>query len=229
MSIVPISNQSNFKSFRVIRTENTPPQVRKHRLRSSAYEHEIRTSDKIQAAVGSSICTLVPLILMMKKQKVKNPFELNYGLREMVTLSASSISGGVVAGMISDTKEARKNKFKEGVFQFMNGTIPTWIVSGVLKLAELSDKFNNIPSKIGSVILALAVGMYGTATVSNLLFDPMDKKPDRKLKLKDCMANVDDAIGVLILAKIPFVEKLHIDALLPVIYGYSGYRAGKSN
>ena len=94
--------------------------------------------------------------------------------------------------------------------QFLKGTIPTWIVAGVMKLSEMSKNYNNIPSKIGSVILSLAVGMYGTATISNLLFDPLDKKPDRKLTLKDCIVNADDAIGVLVLAKIPFVDKLHI-------------------
>ncbi len=197
--------------------------------RSSNYEHDVKTSDKIQAGVGSLLGTVIPLIIMMKKQKVKNPFKLNYGLGEMVTLSATSVAGGVAVGMIGDSSEAKKNKFKEGVFQFMNGTVPTWIVSGVLKLAELSKKYNNIPVKMGSVALALAVGMYGTATVSNLIFDPMDKKPDRKLTMKDCLANLDDAIGVFVLAKIPFVSKLKLDKILPFIYGFSGYRAGKSN
>ena len=216
----PIYNQFSLKSANSTRADNR---------RSSAYEHEVKTSDKIQAGVGSVLGTMIALGILMKHQKVKNPFELKYGLQEMIGLSAASVIGGVSVGMIGDTAEARKNKFKEGVFQFMNGSVPTWIVSGVLKLTELSEKFNNVPSKIGSVILALAVGMYGTATVSNLLFDPLDKKPDRKLTLKDCIANIDDAIGVFVMAKIPFVEKLHIDKLLPAIYAYSGYRAGKSN
>ncbi len=227
MAIDPIKNQfSLYEQFKLVPKNNN---TRAKNRRSSAYEHEIKTSDKIQAGVGSVLGTLIALGILMKKQKIKNPFKLNYGLQEMITMSALSVAGGVSAGMIGDTKEARKNKFKEGVFQFMNGSVPTWIVSGVLKLSELSNKFNNVPSKIGSVILALSVGMYGTATVSNLLFDPMDKKPDRKLSLKDCIANIDDAIGVLVMAKIPMVDKLHIETLLPAIYAYSGYRAGKSN
>lgn len=227
MAIDPIKNQfSLYEQFKLVPQNNN---TRAKNRRSSAYEHEIKTSDKIQAGVGSVLGTLIALGILMKKQKIKNPFKLNYGLQEMITMSALSVAGGVSAGMIGDTKEARKNKFKEGVFQFMNGSVPTWIVSGVLKLSELSNKFNNVPSKIGSVILALSVGMYGTATVSNLLFDPMDKKPDRKLSLKDCIANIDDAIGVLVMAKIPMVDKLHIETLLPAIYTYSGYRAGKSN
>lgn len=229
MTINKITTNNTFSDFRLIQTTPKRNVARINHGRSSAYEHDIRKSDKIQAGIGSVIGTIIPLIIMMKKQGVKNPLKLSYGLTEMIALSASSVFSGVAVGMIGDTKESKKNKFKEGVFQFMNGAVPTWIVSGVLKLAEMSNKFNNIPSKIGSVILALAVGMYGTATVSNLLFDPLDKKPDRKLKMKDCLANLDDAIGVFILAKIPLVDKLHAEVLLPAIYAYSGYRAGKSN
>lgn len=228
MSVDKIStNFQIYKSFSL--TSSKQQSSRDKYRRSSAYEHEIKTSDKIQSAVGALVGTTVPLLFMMKKQNTKNIFKLNYGLKEMITLSASSIGCATAVGMIGDTKEAKKNKFREGVFQFMNGTVPTWIVTGVLALAENSKKYNNIPSKIGSVILSLAVGMYGTATVSNLLFDPLDKKPDRKLTLKDCVANMDDAIGVLVLAKIPFIDKLHIEAALPAIFAYSGYRAGKSN
>ena len=43
------------------------------------------------------------------------------------------------------------------------------------------------------------------------------------------LANVDDAIGVLVLAKFPIADKLHIDKMLPIVYSYCGYRAGKSN
>lgn len=199
------------------------------KLRSRSYEHEITTGDKIRAAAGSILGTAIPMALIMKKQKIKNPLKLNYDLKDMITLSASSVTGGVALGMIGETKETNKNKFKEGVFQFLNGSIPTWIVAGVLKLTEMSKKFNNVPSKIASVIIALTVGMFGTATVSNLIFDPLDKKPDRKLTLKDCLANIDDAIGVFVLAKFPLADKLHLERLLPAIYAYCGYRAGKSN
>ena len=218
-----------YKDFKLSQNNKKEAHIKIYLRRSTAYEHKVSTTDKIQACAGAIIGTAIPLIFMMKKQKIKNPLKLHYGLHEMVMLSASSIACATGFGMVGDTKEARKNKFKEGVFQFMNGIVPTWIVTGVLKLSELSKKFNNVPSKIGSVILSLAVGMYGTATVSNLLFDPLDKKPDRKLTLKDCIANMDDAIGVLVLAKIPFVDKLHIESVLPAIYAYSGYRAGKSN
>lgn len=220
---------SNFDSVNKFNGRYTVMPMHTTAKRNKAYEHAVSTTDKIQAGVGSLIGTAIPLALMMRRQKVKNPFKLHYGLKDMVIMSGAAVAGGVAVGMIGDTKQARKNKFKEGVFQFMNATIPTWIVSGVLALSPKSQKMNSIAVKIGSLALGLVVGMFGTATVANLLFDPKDKEPDRKLTLKDCLVNVDDALGALVLARIPFVDKLHLESVLPAIYAYCGYRAGKSN
>lgn len=190
---------------------------------------EITTGDKVKAGIGAVAGTVLPMIYMMKKQKVKNPFKLQYGLQEIIGMSASSIVGGVAVGMIGEDKKTNENKLKEGLFQFMNASIPTWIVGGVLKLCESSKNFNNIPGKIMSIAGGLIVGMYGAASVSNLICDPHDKRPDRKLTLKDCLINIDDALGVLVLAKFPCADKLHFERLLPFIFAYCGYRSGKSN
>ena len=199
------------------------------RVRTSAYEKDITAQDKLKAGIGSVIGTVIPMVFLMKKQKIKNPFKLTYGLKDMIILSGSAITGGVTIGMIGETKAAKKNKIKEGVFQFLNASIPTWIVGGGLKLAESNPKTNNLPFKIISVVMGLLVGMFGSAEISNLIFDPKDKQPDRKLKLKDCIVNMDDALGVLVLAKFQVAEKLHLEKILPFIYAYCGYRSGESN
>ena len=198
-------------------------------LRHRAEVREITTGDKVKAGIGAVAGKILPMVMMMKKQKVKNPFKLQYGLQEIIGMSASSIVGGVAVGMIGENKKTNENKLKEGLFQFMNASIPTWIVGGVLKLCESSKNFNNIPGKIMSIAGGLIVGMYGAASVSNLICDPHDKRPDRKLTLKDCLINIDDALGVLVLAKFPCADKLHFERLLPFIFAYCGYRSGKSN
>lgn len=197
--------------------------------RNRTYTRDVNTDDKIKAGIGSVAGTLLPMMYLAKKRNVKNLFKLQYGLSDMVLLSATSVAGGVAVGMLGEERETQKNKLREGLFMFMNASIPAWIVAGVLKLAEGSKNFNNIPGKIMAMAGGLIIGMYGSASVSNLICDPKDKLPDRKLTLKDSVANIDDAIGVLVLAKMPFVEKLHIERLLPAIYAYCGYRAGKSN
>lgn len=199
-----------------------------------SYKNKRRTTKKdhittIKAVIGTTIGTVVPLAMIMKKKKIKNPFKMTYDLQDMLTLSATSVTGGVAVGVIGEDRHTQWHKLKEGVFQFLNASIPTWIIGGVLKLPESSNKFNNAPTKVFSVIGGMVVGMFGAAQVSNLIFDPADKEPDRKLKFKDCVANSDDILGALVLAKFPVIDKLHADKLLPLIYAYCGYRAGKTD
>lgn len=208
---------------------NNVERLNKANYRVRSYNREISKEDKIKALVGSTIGTVVPILFMMKKQNVKNPLKLKYGMWDMINTAAGSIIGGVGFGLIDENEKVRKNRLKEGLFQFMNASIPTWIVGGVVSLCENNEKYNNKWCKIFSVAGGLLVGMYGSAALSNLITDPKDKYPDRKLSLKDALANIDDGIGALALAKIPIVEKLNIGRFLPIIYAACGYRAGQSN
>ncbi len=217
-------NTFNSQNF-VADYSNKP--VTKHRVRT--YSREISKADKTKAFIGTTVGTIVPMLIMMKKQGVKNPLKLKYGMWEMIGVSAASIAGGVGAGMIAESKSVQKNRLKEGLFQFMNASIPTWIVGGVISLCENSEKYNNKKSKILSVIGGLLVGMYGAAALSNVITDPKDKYPDRKLTFKDALANIDDGLGALAIAKFPIIEKLNIGRFLPIIYAACGYRAGQSN
>lgn len=185
--------------------------------------------DKFQAGIGSAIGTILPLIFMMKKQKIKNPFKLEYGLKDMLILSGSPIVGGVALGMIGNNAETNWGKSREGVFQFLNAAIPTWLAGASLVFCETKKSMNNLPAKMISITIAILTGMLGAAELSNKICDPQDKHPDRKVSLKDSLANIDDLVGVLVLAKFPLIEKLHLEKLLPFIYSYCGYRAGKSN
>lgn len=224
-SLERFNSYPDYSDNRLYSGASRPLFAQRHR----ATEREVTTSDKVKAGVGAVLGTILPMAYMMKKQNVRNPFKLTYGLKEIITMSAGSIAGGVAVGMIGENRKTNENKMKEGLFQFLNASIPTWIVAGVLKLCESSKNFNNLPGKIMSVAGGLIVGMYGAASVSNLICDPHDKKPDRKLTLKDCLINIDDALGVLVLAKFPLADKLHVEKLLPFIFAYCGYRAGKSN
>ena len=200
-----------------------------HEHRNRDYNKKVSNADKRKALAGSLIGTTIPMVIMMKKQKIKNPFKLKYRMWDMVGMSAGSIIGGVALGLVGEENAVRTNRLREGFFQFMNAAIPTWVVGGVLSLCSHSKKHNNIRNKILSTIGGLLVGMYGSAALANVITDPKDKHPDRKLTYKDALANIDDAIGVFVLAKFPFADKLKLENLLPLIYTMCGYRAGKSN
>ena len=174
------------------------------------------------------------MIYFAKKQnglkKLVDLFKIDYGIKEVIALSSTSIISGVTAGILTDKKTDKKRKFKEGVFQFMNATIPTLFVGGVMKLLEDNVKYNHSrPVKTAAILTSMFAGMPFAAFLSNIINDPKDKEPDRKLTLKDSIANMDDALGALVIAKFPFVKQLHLDKVMPVILAWCGYRAGQSN
>ena len=59
-----------------------------------------------------------------------------YELGEMLALSAAPILGGVGLGMIGNDAETNLAKSREGVFQFLNAAIPTWLAGATLRWCE---------------------------------------------------------------------------------------------
>ena len=128
--------------------------------------------------------------------------------------------------MIGSNK--KKEKMDEGVFQFMNATVPLLFVHPVTKFLENSKSLkDNKIARIVGIAASLLVGMKGAAVLSNFINDPNDKVPDRKLTMKDAVANIDDALGALAIAKVPFAAK--VEKIIPLIFVWCGYRAGQSN
>lgn len=181
----------------------------------------------LKAISGTLIGTAIPVFAMMKKQNIKNPLKLEYGLKNMVALSGMSILGGTLTGMINEDKKTKFNKFKEGTFQFLNAVLPAIGAAGALEVCK-NKNVTSVLSKLFAVSAGILGGMFVAIKASNKVFDPKDKYPDRKLSPKDCIASLDDAIGAFALAKIPVVQNLKLDKALPLIYGYCGYRAGKA-
>lgn len=174
------------------------------------------------------------MIYFAKKQnglkKILDIFKIKYELKEVIALSSASIAGGALTGIAVDKKTNRKQKINEGVFQFMNATVPTMLVGGAMELIKDNEKYKNSKSvKVAAIVTGLIAGMPLAAFISNIINDPKDKEPDRKLTLKDSIINMDDALGALVVAKIPVVDKLHLEKIMPAIFAWCGYRAGESN
>ena len=203
--------------------------AKKYVLRRNHSIRQESINDKIQSLLGTTLGTTIAMIALMRKQKIKNPLKLQYELGEMLALSAAPILGGVSVGMIGNDAQTNLAKSKEGVFQFLNAAIPTWLAAATLKWADTSRYFNNAFGKFLAVGATILIGMHGAASLSNIICDPKDKYPDRKLSLLDSIANIDDLFGILVLAKVPIVGKLHLDKFLAPIYTFCGYRAGKTN
>lgn len=204
-------------------------------IKSSKIEYDIRTyrnhrkepvdkSAKYKVAAGAVTGTVLPMLFIAKKQKT-NIFKLKYNTKEMLMLSSGAIIGGLAAGLITGKKEHRKQKMNEGVFQFLNATVPTLLTASLYSLTKKSKT----PVKVIGTLTGLVGGMFLASKLANIINDPYDKVPDRKLTLKDSVANIDDAIGILVVTKVPIADKLQVDKALPAVYGLCGYRAGMSN
>ncbi len=189
----------------------------------------------VKVAAGATAGAVLPVLYFLKKRDgkikgIKQFFSLEYGFKEMMTVSLGAITGGVLAGIAGEkNKVHKKRKLDEGVFQFMNTAVPTTLVCGAIKLCEKIKPLNHSTYKMIGTGAGLISGMYLGAEISNKINDPKDKVPDRKLTMKDAIANVDDAFGALVIAKFPGVKHLHVEKALPVIFSWCGYRAGQSN
>ena len=111
----------------------------------------------------------------------------------------------------------------------MNTAVPATLVCGAIKFCEHFKKLNHSTYKMIGTAAGLVGGMFLGAEISNKINDPKDKVPDRKVTMKDAIANIDDAFGALVIAKFPGVKHLHVEKVLPVIFAWCGYRAGQSN
>jgi len=166
-----------------------------------------------------------------KSKAVLKSLNIEYGLQEMIYTSFGSIAGGLFGGLALNKNEdkSKKAKIKEAIFQFSNIAIPTSIVAGLLKLSEKGKGTVGVLFKIASVFVGVGAGMPIAAAVSNKINNTVvDKEnPDkRKLRLKDAFVHVDDLVGAVALAKVPFLDKLPIDKILPILYAMCGYEAG---
>lgn len=197
------------------------------------------TSNKVKltVAVSSIVGTVVPILMIAKHQKkalkfdswknIKDTININYGVKEMIAVSGTSIVAGVAGGCLSDKEHKRKHKIKEGVFQFLYAAVPPVFVDLFNKRIEKSKTFNNIPGKIAGIVAGIGTGMILATAAANKITDPEDKEEDRKVKPKDLILSFDDALGALVIAKLPGVDKLPTAQLLPGVFAWCGYRAGK--
>lgn len=136
---------------------------------------------------GSIIGTVGALLYLAKGQNkkltnLKDVVDLNYGVKEIVTMGTSSIIGGVVLGSLADKKDDNVPKVKEGIFQTLNVIIPAICSAALLKMVQSSKKLKDSKlAKIGAITMGVAVGMAGACASANFINDPNNNEKDRKI------------------------------------------------
>ena len=158
MNILPINdipNRTNQYTQIQFKSDYKHTGIAQRRVKT--YERDILLNDKIKALIGTTVGTAIPILLMMKNQKIKNPFKLKYKMSDMIKVPAGAIIGGVSLGLINEEKQVKKDRLKEGLFQFMNAVIPTCLVGSLIKLCETSTKYNTKSCKILSSLVIFSL------------------------------------------------------------------------
>ena len=92
MNSIPSFRNSNVKYVYLEKVDVTPDyreekvkaDAQNYLLRRSRTHHKPSVPDKVKAAIGALAGAAFPIVYMMKKQGVKNPLKVKYGLSEMV-------------------------------------------------------------------------------------------------------------------------------------------------
>ena len=194
------------------------------------------------AAGGALLGSLLPVVLFAKKQhkglkidSFKNfgkALDIHYGIKEILTVGLSGAAGGLLGGLLDRQEKRKLDKIEEATYQAMNIAFPALLVNWGIKLCEKTKKLNNIPAKLATTALGIFAGAGLAVKIANKvdgkLFDKYNDDPDRTFKAKDFIVHIDDVIGALVLAKIPFANKLHAEKILPFIYAWSGFHVGEA-
>lgn len=203
-------------------------------LTGSALESGVKNykREKILAGIGSVGGVVFVLGVMMSMQKIKNPMKLNYRVQEMLAMAGCADIGGILLSSVGVSSNDKRKKWTEGAFQFSLTSTPLIFVDTILKQCGKSSKkyINNNLTKIAASVAGVYAGSNLALFIANKIRKQNPtKQPERKLKLIDMIANFDDAVAIMVLAKIPFADKIQIKRLLPFIYSFCGFRSGTGN
>lgn len=192
------------------------------------------------AAGGAILGSFLPVLMIAKKQhkglkinSLKNflkALKIDYKLPEILAVGLGSTVGGLLGGLLDRQEKRKLDKMEEATYQSMNIAFPAILVSEGLEFCKNNKRFNNPYAKFATSALGIFAGASLAVNFANKidkkLFDKYNQDPDRTFKPKDMIVHVDDVIASLVLAKVPFANKLHADKILPLIFSWSGFHVG---
>lgn len=234
MTIKPVGfnlPQNNY-NHSIKQTVQNPDSKNIVSVEASGNESKKYNREKVLAGIGSVSGVGLVLGIMMTMQKIKNPMKLNYKVQHMIAMAGCADIGGIMLSSVGASSNDKRKKWTEGAFQFALTSTPLIFVDTILKQCEKSSKkyINNNLTKIGASVAGVYAGSNLALFIANKIRKQNStKQPERKLKLIDMIANFDDAVAIMVLAKIPFADKIQIKRLLPFIYSFCGFRSGTGN
>ena len=221
-----------------------------------------QTKNKIGAALGTvSGISLALAFLMKRKGFSLNPAKIfktkpkDWGLwkmefkeKEILTIGAGSILGGLTGGAISDKKENLNSKFREAVIQIGNISVPLIFVSlaakhwnknsekilkhipqikSQSKTAEILNKGFKASPILAATGVCLVAGVFCANKLGNFINEKIfNIKCHRKMKAADFSPHIDDVcLGISLMASKDIIGH-SISRFIPAALTIAGYSIG---
>lgn len=176
--------------------------------------------------------------------KLKDSYLANatYKTKEIVSMGAGSILGGLFGGYMFDDKSNMNAKKREAIAQMINVSFPIAFVEG---LSTLGEKFakkvmpnmlnstsivkrlaGNLPACVGAAV-GLATGIILGNKVSNKINDKIfHRKDNRPIEITDMSAHVDDMCMAATLVAPNNILTKTVSRIIPVALSIPGYETG---
>lgn len=213
--------------------------------KNNLQDTKVSTSTKVASSVGSVAGIVTALAVIAKKRSIKvvppvlsikgavDIFKkIEFNEKDVIGLASSSILGGFLGGVITDSKN-KKAKAKEGVVQLVgNYIIPSLFVGAGIKLNKVLNnkyKFPPItkPIQFAFGFTSLIVGVIFGNKVSKEINSRIFKEDDyRKLTWKDWAVQFDNACLVTSMSTAGTILAKVASRIIPVAHLIPGYLVG---
>lgn len=176
--------------------------------------------------------------------KIKDSYLANatYKTKEIVSMGAGSILGGLAGGYLFDGKSNMNAKKREAITQMINISFPIAFVESLSTLgSKLAQKtmprmlesknlfkklVGNLPACAGAAI-GLATGIILGNKVSNKVNEKIfHKKDHRPIEITDISAHVDDMCMAATLVAPNNILTKTVSRIIPVALSIPGYETG---
>ena len=186
------------------------------------------------ASVGAVGLTTAGILYKASKGQGFKLSQFHYNDKQLITIGASAVLGGLIGGAVTDDKKNMKYKYKEALHQFFGNIVAPLAVLTVaskgLKATKVLEKVKPLTGKIiesAVTIGSLVVGMHtGNTLISKVTDKIFHEKDTHKVKIEDYSVHADDlCMAISHIGKGSAISRIAAHCL-PFAFLLSGYKTG---
>ncbi len=186
------------------------------------------------ASIGAVGLTTAGIIYKASKGQGFKFSQFHYNDKQLITIGASAVLGGLIGGAAVDDKKNMKYKYKEALHQFFGNIVAPIAVLTVaskgLGATKILEKMKPLTGKLvesAVTVGSLVVGMHlGNGLVSKVTDKIFNEKDTHKIKIEDYSVHADDlCMAISHIGKGSVISRLAAHCL-PFAFLLSGYKTG---